>query len=193
MPKYMQRREPWSEIDESRKSEIRPKPKNARKVRKTVRKFFATVRNSHPSMFETRACFERCKLSPARQTLTPGLIPNRRRRRCCLRGVFTDSLVNRRVEARWGAPGLLSRQILREQVNAAEVAKWAAEEVDRRGSAYLWVVCRFVAGGRERQSHAGSNLPCPANAFARVKRERKRGLEAVIGDWRREKRRRGGG
>ena len=38
IPKYVQRREPWSEIEDSRKSEKRPKPKNARKVRKTVRK-----------------------------------------------------------------------------------------------------------------------------------------------------------
>ena len=47
IPKYVQRREPWSEIEESRKSEKRPKPKNARKVRKTVRKILppSVIRN----------------------------------------------------------------------------------------------------------------------------------------------------
>ena len=49
MPKYVQRRELWSEIEESRKSEKRPKPKNGRKVRKTVRNILS------PSVIRTQA------------------------------------------------------------------------------------------------------------------------------------------
>ena len=45
--------QPWSEIGKGRKSEKRPKPKNGRKVRKTVRKIWS------PSVIRTQAGGER--------------------------------------------------------------------------------------------------------------------------------------